>query len=257
MKSLDLFKLSGKAAVVTGGGRGIGRTIALALAEAGADVAVASRNLENCTAVADEISRGVGSKTYAQQLDVTDRESISRLVAAVKDKFGQVDILVNNSGSAWGAPFEEMPLEKWEQVIRTNLTGTFLMTQAVVPMMEQRRWGRIINVSSVAGLVAPPDFMNTVGYTASKGGIISLTRELAVKLADRGIVVNAIAPSFFPSKMTSAFIQKFGDKIRGATPMKRLGEEDDLKGAVVFLASQAASYITGQVLAIDGGYTAA
>ena len=130
------------------------------------------------------------------------------------------------------------------------------MSQAVVREMEQRKWGRIINLSSVVGLVAPPDFMNTIGYTASKGGVISLTRELAVKLAGNGITVNAIAPSFFPSKMTSAFIQKFGDKIRDSTPMKRLGEEDDLKGAVVFLASQASSYVTGQVLAIDGGYTA-
>ncbi len=257
MKALELFSLAGKTAIITGGGRGIGRIIAVGLAEAGADVAVASRNLENCTAVAGEIAKSTGNRALAFELDVTDEDSVSLLVKAVKDQLGGIDILVNNSGAAWGARFEEMPLEKWELVLRTNLTGTFLMSQAVVPEMEQRKWGRIINVSSIAGLVAPPEFMNTVGYTASKGGIISLTRELAVKLARNGITVNAIAPSFFPSKMTSAFIQKFGDKIREATPMKRLGEEDDLKGAVVFLASQASSYVTGQVLAIDGGYTAA
>ncbi len=256
MKSLDLFSLSGKSAIVTGGGRGIGRTMALALAEAGADVTVASRNLENCVVVADEISKTTGRNAYPGKLDVTDKESISQLVRSVQDKFGRIDILVNNSGSTWGAPFEEMPLEKWEQVLRTNLTGTFLMSQAVLPAMKQRHWGRMINVSSIVGLVAPPDFMNTVGYTASKGGIISLTRELAAKLAKDGIIVNAVAPSFFPSKMTSAFVQKFGDKIREANPMKRMGVEDDLKGVVVFLASEAAGYITGQVLAVDGGYTA-
>jgi NAD(P)-dependent dehydrogenase (short-subunit alcohol dehydrogenase family) len=257
LKALELFSLAGKVAIVTGGGRGIGRVMALGLAEAGAEVAVASRNLQNCTMVADEITKGTGNRALGFELDVTDKDSVSRLVKAAKNQFGKIDILVNNSGAAWGARFEEMPFEKWELVIRTNLTGTFLMSQAVVPEMEQHNWGRIINVSSVAGLVAPPEFMNTIGYTASKGGIISLTRELAVRLAGNGITVNAIAPSFFPSKMTSAFIQKFGDKIRDSTPMKRLGEEDDLKGTVVFLASQASSYVTGQVLAIDGGYTAA
>ena len=235
----------------------MGKTIATALAEAGADVAIASRNLDNCVSTAVEISKSTGRIALPAELDVTDRESVSSLVNSVKEKFGRIDILVNNSGSTWGAPFEEMPLEKWEQVIRTNLTGTFLVSQTVIPMMKQARWGRIINVSSIAGLVAPPDFMNTVGYTASKGGIIALTRELAIKFAVDGIVVNAIAPGFFPSKMTSAFVQKYRDRITDPNPMKRMGEEDDLKGVVVFLASQAANYVTGQVLAVDGGLTAA
>jgi NAD(P)-dependent dehydrogenase (short-subunit alcohol dehydrogenase family) len=252
-----LFSLSGKTALVTGGGRGIGRTIAFALAEAGADVAIASRNLDNCVQVAVEISKSTGRIAYPDKVDVTSKESITELIGSVRDKFGGIDILVNNSGSTWGAAFEEMPLDKWDQVLRTNLTGTFLMSQAVVPLMKERHWGRIINISSIAGLVSPPDFMNTVGYTASKGGIIALTRELAVKLAPAGIVVNAIAPSFFPSKMTSAFVQKFRDKIVDGNPTKRMGEEDDLKGVVVFLASQAASFVTGQVIAVDGGYIAA
>jgi NAD(P)-dependent dehydrogenase (short-subunit alcohol dehydrogenase family) len=257
LNSLDLFSLSGKTALVTGGGRGIGRTIAFALAEAGADVAIASRNLDNCVQVAVEISKSTGRIAYPDKVDVTSKESITELIGSVRDKFGGIDILVNNSGSTWGAAFEEMPLDKWDQVLRTNLTGTFLVSQAVVPLMKERHWGRIINISSIAGLVSPPDFMNTVGYTASKGGIIALTRELAVKLAPAGIVVNAIAPSFFPSKMTSAFVQKFRDKIVDGNPTKRMGEEDDLKGVVVFLASQAASFVTGQVIAVDGGYTAA
>ena len=257
MKSLELFNLSGKTALVTGGGRGIGRTIALALAEAGADVAVASRNTENCAEVAKEISKSTGRATFSSKLDVSDKDSVSGLVKSVNDSLGKIDILVNNSGSTWGAPFEEMPLEKWDQVLRTNLTGTFLVSQSVVPEMKRRKWGRIINVASIAALVSPPDFMNTVGYTASKGGIVSLTRELAIKLAKDGIVVNAIAPSFFPTKMSNVLVQKFGDKMRETNPEGRLGEEDDLKGVVVFLASEAASYVTGQVLAVDGGYTAA
>lgn len=257
LKALDLFSLNGKTALVTGGGRGIGRTIAIALAEAGADVAVGSRSFENCSAVAKEITSLTGRRTFAAGLDVADRDSVQGFVRSAVDTLGQIEILVNNSGSTWGAPFEEMPLEKWDQVIRTNLTGTFLVTQAIVPGMRQKKWGRIINVSSIAGLVSPPNFMNTVGYTASKGGIISLTRELAVKLAVNGIIVNAIAPSFFPSRMTNAFVQKFGDQIRATNPEGRLGDEDDLKGVVVFLASQAASYVTGQVIAVDGGYTAA
>jgi len=212
LKSRDLFDLSGRSALVTGGGRGIGKTMASALAEAGADVAIASRNLESCVAVAKEISNATGRTVFPGQLDVTEKNSVHELVTSVEEKFGKIDILVNNSGSTWGAPFEEMPIEKWEQVIKTNLTGTFLVSQAVVPVMKHSGWGRIINVSSIVGLVAPPDFMNTVAYTASKGGIISLTRELAVKLAKDKIVVNAIAPSFFPSKMTSAFVQKFGTK---------------------------------------------
>lgn len=257
MKSLDLFNLSSRVAVVTGGGRGIGRTMAIALAEAGADVAIGSRKIENCQAVAEEISKTTRRSALPVRLDVTSRESVTQFVGEVIDKFGRIDILVNNSGTTWGAPFEEMPLEKWEQVLQTNLTGTFLVTQAFVPQMKEKKWGRIINVSSIAGLVAPPDFMNTVGYTASKGGLISLTRELAIKLAKYGIIVNAIAPSFFPSRMTNAFVQKFGEQIKQINPLNRLGEEDDLKGVIVFLASEAARYVTGQVIAIDGGYTAA
>jgi gluconate 5-dehydrogenase len=255
MKTPDLFSLSGKRALVTGGGRGVGKTMAYALAEAGASVAVASRDEHACAEAAAEITKATGQPTFATSLDVSDRSSVAETVEVVRKKLGSIDILVNNSGATWGAPLEEMPLEKWQRVIDVNLTGTFMMCQQVVPIMKEQRWGRIINVSSVAGLVGTPPFLEISGYVASKGGIISLTRDLAVKLAAYNVVVNAIAPGFFPTKMSKVIIEKFGDTIRSGTPMKRLGEEDDLKGVAVFLASEASRYVTGQVIPVDGGFT--
>jgi NAD(P)-dependent dehydrogenase (short-subunit alcohol dehydrogenase family) len=256
LNSLDLFSLSGKSALVTGGGRGIGKTIAIALAEAGANVAIASRDQEACAKVANEISKSTQSFVFSTKLDVTEKKDVEDTVRQVREKFGSIDILVNNSGVTWGAPLEEMPLDKWEKVIKVNLTGTFLMCQSIVPIMKERKWGRIINVSSVSGLVASPPFMQTAGYIASKGGIISLTRDLAVRLAEYNIVVNAIAPGFIPTKMSKPLTERFGNDIKEKNPMKRMGEEDDLKGVAVFLASEASRYVTGQVIAIDGGYTA-
>jgi len=241
---------------VTGGGRGVGKTIAYALAEAGASVMVASRDEEACADTANEIARATGQTALSGKLDVTDKESVSATVKSAQEKLGSIDILVNNSGATWGAQLEEMPLEKWQHVIDVNLTGTFMMCQRVVPTMKQQRWGRIINVASVAGLVGTPPFLEVSGYVASKGGIIALTRDLAVKLAAYNIVVNAIAPGFFPTKMSRVVIERHGDAVRGGTPMKRMGEEDDLKGVAVFLASEASRYVTGQVIPVDGGLTA-
>jgi len=257
MKSPELFDLSGKSALVSGGGRGIGRIIALALAEAGANVGVGSRDVQACEETAKEIAAATGRNTVSGKLDVTEKGSVEEFAKMAKERFGSVDILVNNSAATWGAPFEEMPLERWERVIRVNLTGTFLMCQAVIPTMKNQRWGRIVNVASVAGLLGAPPFMHASGYSASKGGIIALTKELAVKLAEHGITVNAIAPSFFPTKMSRPLTDKFGDVIRQDNPMKRMGEDDDLKGVAVFLASEASRYITGQVIPVDGGQTAA
>jgi NAD(P)-dependent dehydrogenase (short-subunit alcohol dehydrogenase family) len=256
MKSLELFDLGGKSALVSGGGRGIGKTIALALAEAGANVAVASRDEAACAETAKEIAGTTGRNAISTKLEVTEKASVEEFVKLTKEKLGSVDILVNNSGATWGAPFEEMPLEKWERVIKVNLTGTFMMCQAVVPMMKKQRWGRIVNVASVAGLRGAPAFMHASGYSASKGGIIALTKELAVKLADFGVTVNAIAPSFFPTKMSKPLTDRFGGEIAQTNPMKRMGEDDDLKGVAVFLASEASRYITGQVIPVDGGQTA-
>ena len=257
MKSLELFDLGGKSALVSGGGRGIGKTIALALAEAGANVAVASRDEAACAETAKEIAGATGRNAISTKLEVTEKASVEEFVKLTKEKLGSIDILVNNSGATWGAPFEEMPLEKWERVIKVNLTGTFMMCQAVVPMMKRQRWGRIVNVASVAGLRGAPPFMDASGYSASKGGIIALTKELAVKLGEYGITVNAMAPSFFPTKMSRPLTERFGDMITQNNPMKRMGEDDDLKGVAVFLASEASRYVTGQVIPVDGGQTAA
>ena len=256
MKSLELFDLSKRTALVSGGGRGIGRTIALALAEAGARVAVGSRDEQACAETAKEIGSATSKTALSGKLDVSEKTSVEQFVKLVREKFGPVDILINNSGATWGAPFEEMPLERWERVIKVNLTGTFLMCQAVIPVMRTQKWGRIVNVASVAGLRGSPPFMHASGYSASKGGIIALTKELAVKLAEYGITVNAIAPSFFPTKMSRPLTERFGDLIREDNPMKRMGEDDDLKGVAVFLASEASRYITGQVIPVDGGQTA-
>jgi NAD(P)-dependent dehydrogenase (short-subunit alcohol dehydrogenase family) len=257
MKSLELFDLAGKKALVTGGGRGLGKAMAQALAEGGADVAVGSRDEEACAEAAKELAETTGRRTISGKLDVSDKGSVASFVKLVAGEFGSVDILVNNSGATWGAQFEEMPLDKWEKVLSVNLTGTFLMCQAVVPMMKQKGWGRIINVASVAGLQASPDFMNASGYSASKGGIVALTKELAVKLAGHGIVVNAVAPGFFPTKMSRVLTETYGEQIRSSVPAGRMGVEDDLKGVTVFLASEASRYVTGQVIPVDGGWTAA
>ena len=253
MKALELFELRGKTALGTGGGRGLGRVMAQALAEAGADVAIGSREEESCAAAAREMGESTGRKTLSGKLDVSDKADVELFVKRVVESFGAVDILVNNSGSTWGARFEEMPLDRWEKVIRVNLTGTFLMSQAVVPAMKRRKWGRIINVASVAGLQGSPEFLHASGYSASKGGVIALTKELAVKLARDGVVVNAVAPGFFPTKMSKGLTDAYREQIVKGVPMGRMGVDDDLKGVTVFLASEAARYVTGQVIPVDGG----
>jgi NAD(P)-dependent dehydrogenase (short-subunit alcohol dehydrogenase family) len=252
----DQFNLEGKVAIVTGGGRGLGEQIAIGLAEAGADVVVCSRKKEACDEVAEHI-KSLGRESLSLACNVTNPDDVTRVVQETKDKFGKIDILINNSGITWGAPVEEYPLEKFNQVLNVNVSGLFLMSQIVGREMLTQRYGRIVNIASIAGLVGTdPLYMNTIGYNASKGAVISLTRDLAIKWARTGITVNALAPGFFTSKMTSALLPKFGDHILESIPMGRYGGETDLRGAALFLASDASAYITGQVLPIDGGQTA-
>lgn len=252
MSILDLFKLDGKTALVTGGARGLGAHIAEAYAEAGANVVVCSRDEAACKDMSTKL-KTFGVDSLGLGCDVTDPENIERVVKQTHDHFGSIDILVNNSGASWAAPVEEMPLEAWEKVIDVNVTGTFLMSQAVGKMMINQQSGKIINIASIAGFGGTPPFMQTIGYNTSKGAIITFTKDLAVKWGQHNINVNAIAPGFFPTKMSSVLIEHGKDYIMSSTPLKRLGQDTDLKGVAVFLASQAADYVSGDVLTVDGG----
>lgn len=257
MSTLDLFRLDGKTAIVTGGGRGLGEWIALALADAGASLVLCSRKLEACEAVRLEIETA-GGKAIALACDVTQPDDVNRVVEAALATYGGVDILVNNSGATWGAPAEEMPLEKFTAVLDVNVTGTFLMSQAVGRAMIARgAGGKIVNIASVAGLVGGhPDYIHTVGYNASKGAVVNMTRDLATSWARHNINVNAIAPGWFPTRMSKALIERFPEQMLAPIPLKRFGTPDDIKGVALFLAAPASNYMTGQIVVVDGGATA-
>jgi len=257
LNALDLFRLDGKTAIVTGGGRGLGRYMAEALSDAGASVVLCSRKMEPLEEVRREIEAG-GGRALAVECDVTDPDEVEKVVSAAVETFGSMDVVVNNSGATWGALPEEMPLDRFDQVMRVNVRGTFLMSQAAGRrMIEGGTGGTIINISSVAGIVGGhPDFMQTVGYNSSKGAIISMTRDLATSWAKHNITVNAIAPGWFPTRMSGGLIEKFEEEMLGGIPLGRFGNPEDLKGVVIFLASPAASYVTGQTLVVDGGATA-
>ena len=257
MNTLDLFRLDGKTAIVTGGGRGLGRYMAEALSDAGANVVLCSRRLEPLEEVRQEIEAR-GGHTLALSCDVTKQEDVEGVVFAAQEAFGSVDVLVNNSGATWGAPPTEMPPEQFDRVLAVNVRGTFLMSQAAGRrMIEHGSGGTIINVASIAGLVGGhPDYMQTVGYNSSKGAVISMTRDLATSWAKHNITVNAIAPGWFPTRMSGALIEKFEKEMLEDIPLGRFGSPEDLKGVVVFLASDAAAYITGQTIVVDGGATA-
>lgn len=249
----ELFDLTGKTAIVTGGGRGLGQMMAESFAEAGANVVVCSRKLEACEEVSKQIKElGVGSLAF--QCDVTKPEEIKHVVDETLKEFGQIDILVNNSGATWGAPFLEMPLDKWNKVMDVNATGTFLFSQAVAAHMIERSQGKIINISSVAGLKGEAEgMMDTVAYNASKGAVISFTRDLGVKLAKHNIQVNAIAPGWIPTKMSKGLLDQVGEKFLERIPAKRYGKDSDMKGTALFLASKGSDYIVGQTIVVDGG----
>ncbi len=255
--ALDLFRLDGKTAIVTGGGRGLGQYMAEALSDAGANVVLCSRKKE----ALEEVKEGIearGGKALALACDVTEPDDVENVVSETEEHFGAVDILVNNSGATWGAPAEEMPLEKFDLVVQVNVRGTFLVSQTVGRrMIERGEGGKIVNIASIAGLVGGhPDYMQTIGYNTSKGAIISMTRALATAWARHNINVNAIAPGWFPTKMSSGLIEQFEDRMLEDIPMHRFGGPEDLKGAIVFLASPAAAYVTGQTVVVDGGQTA-
>jgi NAD(P)-dependent dehydrogenase (short-subunit alcohol dehydrogenase family) len=251
----ELFDLSGRVALVTGGSRGLGKEIAEGLAEAGSSLMLLARR-EQWLAPTVEEFRGRGFRCEGLLCDVSNPDDVQRAVSSTLNAYGQIDILVNNAGVTWGAPAEQMPLEKWRMVLDINLTGAFLFCQAVGRHMLERGSGNIINVASVAGLVGSTEMgLHIVGYVAAKGGLIAMTRELAAKWARRGIRVNAIAPGFFPSRMSEKVLEVALPRIEAGVPMGRIGREGELKGVAVFLASEASSYITGQTIVVDGGTT--
>jgi gluconate 5-dehydrogenase len=249
----ELFDLTGKVALVTGGGRGIGEVAATALAEAGARVVISGRR-EDYLAAASQKLTAAGHECHIVVSDVTQPEVVAKTVQAALDAYGQLDILINNAGQTWGQATEEMPFERWRQVIEVNLNGMFLMSQAVGRHMLERGSGRIVNVASVAGLVAGDHRgVHTIAYNTSKAGVIAFTRSLAMEWGRRGVNVNAIAPGWFPTRMAAASINAFREQFEARTALGRLGELDELRGAFIFLSSPAASYITGQTLVVDGG----
>ena len=251
----ELFNLSGRVAIVTGGSVGLGRQMAEGLAEMGANLVLCARKKERCEQAAEQL-RQLGVKTLALGCDVKNPGEVQAVVDATVAQLGRIDILINNAGTSWGAPVEEMRLEQWHKVIETNLTGTFLFSQAVGKVMVPQRRGKIINIASVAGLRgAPPEFQ-AIGYHASKGGVIAFTKDLACKWGIHNIQVNAIAPGWFPTNMSQVVIERNKDTFLGKIPLRRFGNEQDLKGAAVYLASDASDYVTGHVLVVDGGQTA-
>ncbi|MCH4827560.1 SDR family oxidoreductase [Planococcus halocryophilus] len=255
MSVMEKFSLKGKTAIVTGGGRGLGAQIAEGFAEAGANVVVCSRDGVACEEMSQKLKK-LGVDALAVSCDVTNPEDVKKVVEKTKHRFGRIDILVNNSGASWAAPSEEMPLEAWEKVMNVNVTGTFLMSQEVGRVMIEQKGGKIINIASIAGFGGTDPFMQTIGYNTSKGAVITMTKDLAVKWGKHQIYVNAIAPGFFPTKMSKVLIDHDGQTIMNGTPLGRLGSNSDLKGPALFLASKASDYVTGDILVVDGGATA-
>jgi gluconate 5-dehydrogenase len=255
MSVLNLFDLKEKVSIVTGGGDGLGQIMATALGEAGSDIVICSRNLEKCEATTHEIEK-LGVRALAFQCDINRDEDVDRVVSETLKNFHKIDILVNNSGKTWSSPPEELKIEDWQKVIDLNITGTFRFTQKVGREMIKQKSGKIINISSYAGLRGTdPDYLNSIPYNTSKGAVVIFTKDLATKWAKHNINVNCIAPGWFLTKMSKWSLDNWGDKIISRLLIKRFGNEDDLKGAVIYLASKASDYMTGQVLVLDGGLT--
>lgn len=247
------FDIQGKVAVVTGASKGLGRAMAVGLAKAGASLALCGRNMKDLEESGKAIAP-FGGKARSYRMDVVDRASIRNAVEAIRMDFGRIDILVNNAGVNIRKPVTELAEEEWDLVLDTNLKGYFLVAQAVVPEMIERRCGKIINIASIMGAVA---LDNLVAYASSKGGVVQMTKVMAIEWAKHNVNVNAIGPTYFETPLVAA-LRNDPDRVRfinERTPMGRWGQPEELEGTVIFLASRASDFITGQTIYVDGGWT--
>jgi NAD(P)-dependent dehydrogenase (short-subunit alcohol dehydrogenase family) len=252
----QLFDLSGQTALVTGGSRGLGLQIAESLGEAGARIVLTSRKAADLEeAAADLQAKGIDTRWIAA--DASEPADVQRVVREAMERVGEIDILVNNAGATWGAPMADHPLEAWDKVMNLNVRSVFLFSQAVgKASMLPRRRGRVLNIASIAGLAGSHE-MAFIAYATSKGAVVNFTRQLAGEWGPFGINVNALAPGFFPSRMTRGTLAAMGvDKLAAAAPLRRIGDDDDLKGAALLFCSAAGKHLTGQILAVDGGLSA-
>jgi len=254
MSVKKLMDLTGKVALVTGGSRGLGLQIAEALGEMGAMLALTARKPDELAQAKEHLGR-MHDQVFTLPCDHSKAASITPAIERIMQHYGRIDILINNAGTTWGAPAEEHPLEAWQKVMDLNVTGLFLTTQLVGKLsMIPRRYGRIVNIASIAGLLGnDPRIQRSLAYNTSKGAVVNMTRALAAEWGQYNITVNAIAPGFFPSKMTQWILGQIGDTAIAQTPLARLGGEEDLKGLATLFASDASAHITGQIVAVDGG----
>ena len=253
MSVKKLFDISGKVAVITGGSRGLGLQMAEALGEMGCKLAITARKQNELDEAVAHFNK-LGIEVISHACDLSKFESIPALVDAVLAKYGTIDILVNNAGASWGAPAEDHPLDAWNKVMNLNINAMFVLCREVGKrVMIPKQSGKIINLASIAGLSGNPPDVSTIAYSTSKGAAVNFTRALGAEWGKYNINVNAICPGFFPSRMSQGLLETIADSVVSATPLHRLGGPEDLKGAVVFLASEAARHVTGQTLAVDGG----